>query len=70
MRQRTRAVQGRTVTQRLTASEADLYRQWIANQRALDRIISRMREVSRHAGQILLREEGSGSPAPRKPRPR
>jgi len=61
--QRTRAVKGRTVTQRLTPSEAALYRQWIANQRALDRIISRMLEVSRSAGQILLREEPSGSAA-------
>jgi len=58
-----RAVKGRTVTQRLTPSEAALYRQWIANQRALDRIISRMLEVSRSAGQILLREEPSGSAA-------
>ena len=63
-------MRGRTVTQRLTEGQADLYRQWIANQRALDRIISRMQEVSRRAGQILLREEGSGSPSPRKPRPR
>ena len=56
----TRAVKGRTVAQRLTPSEAALYKQWIANQRALDRIVSRMQEVSRRASQILLREESSG----------
>ena len=60
----TRAVRGHTVGQRLTASEAALYRQWIANQRALDRIVSRMQEVSRRAGQILLREEHRGAAAP------
>ncbi len=59
----TRAVRGRTVGKRLRASEAALYRQWIANQRALDRIVSRMQEVSRRAGEILLREERSGSDA-------
>lgn len=59
----TRAVGGRTVGKRLTASEAALYRQWIANQRALDRIVSRMQEVSRSASQILLRQERSDSDA-------
>jgi len=59
----TRAVRGRTVGQRLTASEAALYRQWIANQRALDRIVSRMQQISRSANQILLRQERSGSDA-------
>jgi len=53
----TRAVRGHTVGQRLTAREAVLYRQWIANQRALDRIVSRMQLISRAAGQILVREE-------------
>lgn len=57
------AVRGRTVGKRLTASEAALYRQWIANQRALDHIVSRMQEVSRRASQILLRQERSGSDA-------
>lgn len=55
----TRAVKGRTVGQRLTPSEAALYKQWIANQRSLDRIVSRMQQISRSAGQILLREVGS-----------
>ncbi len=59
----TRAVHGRTVGKRLRASEAELYRQWIANQRALERIVSRMQELSRRAGEILLREEHSGSDA-------
>lgn len=64
----TRAVRGRTITRRLSARQAALYRQWISNQRALDRIASRMRQISRGAGEILLREERSGSASPRKAR--
>ncbi len=66
----TRAVRGRTVTRRLSARQATLYRQWIANQRALGRIVSRMQQVSRGAGEILLREARSGSPSPGKARSR
>ncbi len=66
----TRAVRGRTVTQRLSSGEAARYREWIANQRALDRIIRRMQQVSSRAGQILLREERSGSASTRKARHR
>lgn len=51
-----RAVRGRTVTTRLSEDQAALYREWIANQRTLDGIVRRMQEVSRRAGQILLRE--------------
>ncbi len=57
----TRAVRGRTATRRLSPRQAALYRQWIANQRALDRIVSRMQQISRGAGEILLREERAGS---------
>lgn len=63
---RTSAVGGRRVGQRLTAREAALYREWIANQRAIDRIVSRMQQISRSASQILLRQERSGSAAPEK----
>jgi hypothetical protein len=56
----TSAVHGRTVGQRLTPSEAALYKQWITNQRTLDRIISRMQQISGSAGKILLRELRSG----------
>lgn len=69
----TRAVQGRTVSQRLSAGQAELYRQWIANGRALDRIVSRMQELSRRAGAILLHEEPTGpapSPKTRSAKPR
>jgi len=65
-----RAVRGRTVTQRLTPSEAALYRRWIANQRALDRIVSRMQQISGDAGEILLREDQSDSAEPGKARRR
>jgi hypothetical protein len=59
-----RAVRGRTVTRRLSAGQAALYRQWIANQRSLDRIVGQMQEVSRRAGEILLREEERGGSSP------
>ena len=68
----TRAVQGRTVSQRLSAGQAALYRQWIANGRSLDRIVSRMQELSRRAGAILLHEEpieAGPSPKTRRARP-
>ncbi len=61
----TRAVRGRTITKRLTPSEAALYRQWIANRRAFDRIVTQMQEVSRRAGEILVREDAGGPSARR-----
>ncbi len=50
-----RVVDGRTVSRRLSAAEADLYREWIANRRELKRIVTEMEEVSAAAGEILLR---------------
>jgi len=49
-----RAVAGKTVSRRLDEQQADLYREWIANKRRLEGIISRMEEISRAAGEILL----------------
>lgn len=60
----TRAVGGRTLSQRLSADQAVLYRQWIANQRSLDQTVKRMQEVSRRAGAILLRETERDGSAP------
>lgn len=51
-----RAVDGKTVTRRLTGAEADLYAEWIENRRQLKRIVAEMEEVSAAAGEILLRQ--------------
>lgn len=51
-----RAIAGKTVSRRLDEHEAQLYREWIANRRRLERIVFQMEEVSAAAGEILLRQ--------------
>ncbi|MHB8340977.1 MAG: DUF6788 family protein, partial [Mycobacteriales bacterium] len=51
-----RAVAGRTVSRRLSAAEAELYRTWIANRRHLEQIVAELAQVSAAAGEILLRQ--------------
>lgn len=48
--------QGTTVSRRLTAREAGLYQEWIANRRRLEALLQEMKAVSRKAGRDLLRE--------------
>ena len=62
-----RAVAGKTVSRRLIAAEADLYREWIANRRELERIVASMEQVSAAAGEILLRRTAA-SEAPSRTR--
>ena len=57
-----RAVAGKTQSRRLTEPEADLYRQWIANRRHLEQIITEMEKISAAAGEILLRQAASPNP--------
>lgn len=57
-----RAVAGKTVSRRLTEPEADLYRQWIANRRHLEQIITEMEKISAAAGEIFLRQAASPNP--------
>jgi hypothetical protein len=47
---------GRTITRRLTESQARLYQEWIANRRCLGDIIAEMEKVSEQAGEILLQQ--------------
>ncbi len=54
----TRYDAGRTVTRRLTARQAALYREWIANRRRLTEIIAQMEKISQQAAELLL--EGAG----------
>jgi hypothetical protein len=51
-----RAVEGKTVSRRLTPAEAALYEEWIANRHRLKQIVAEMEEVSAAAGEILLRQ--------------
>ncbi len=50
----TRKVRGKTVTRRLSAAEALLYGEWIANARRLSTILADMEAVSAGAAEILL----------------
>lgn len=52
--QHTRKVAGKTVTVRLTAEQAQRYREHIANRRRLDEIITEMDEISNQARDLLL----------------
>jgi hypothetical protein len=48
---------GKTVSRRLPAEHAALYRQWIANRQRLQSIIQEMQRVSRKARRHLLHAE-------------
>jgi hypothetical protein len=50
-----RAVKGKTISRRLNEPQAALYREWIANQRHLDQIVTEMQDLSAKAAEILLR---------------
>lgn len=50
----TAKVAGRTVTRRLSATEAALYSEWIANDRRLRRIVNDMRKIADEARQHSL----------------
>ncbi len=52
----TRKVEGKTVTVRLTAEQAQLMNAWIANGRELDRIVAQMESLSLRATDGLLKE--------------
>jgi hypothetical protein len=58
---------GKTVTRRLSAQEADLYRQWITNRRQLAAIVEQMRDLSRQASEYMLAELGRPFHAPQRP---
>ncbi len=50
----TRKVDGKTVTRRLTPTEAKLYREWIDNDRRMRRLIDQMRTVAAKAAELRL----------------
>jgi hypothetical protein len=55
----TAKVNGKTVTRRLNESEADLYQQWIANDRQLRHIIQQMRQIAAKATELKLKQAAS-----------
>ena len=59
---------GKTVSKILPADDAALYQEWIANRRALDRVLDEMRDLSRHAAERTLASRGRPLHAPKRPR--
>jgi len=55
----TAKLNGKTVTRRLSESEAKLYQEWIANDRQLRRIIQQMRQIAAKAAELRLRQAAS-----------
>src|SRR5450755_4932629 len=45
---------GKTVTRRLTENEAQLYQEWIANDRRLRHLIQQMRQIAAKAAELKL----------------
>jgi len=52
--QYTRKVTGKTLTRRLDAEQAQHYRDWIANRRRLDELLTEMDTLSRQAAELLI----------------
>lgn len=53
----TRKLGGKTTGRRLTPRQAEQYRAWIANRRALDEITASMDELSQQAARLLASPE-------------
>jgi hypothetical protein len=51
----TAKVDGKTVSRRLSQTEAQLYQQWIANDRQLRELITKMRTVSAKATELIIK---------------
>jgi hypothetical protein len=64
-----RAIAGKTISRRIDARQAELYREWIANRHRLEQIITQMQQVSAEAAEIMLAQEPNPQPS-RDPRRR
>lgn len=60
--QYSRKVAGKTISRLVTAEQADQYRQWIANRRALDEITAAIDEISHHAAELHTRPPPTTQP--------
>jgi hypothetical protein len=52
----TAKVDGKTVNRRLTDAEAEIYQQWIANDRRLRSLVDQLRDVAHEAIELMLFE--------------
>ncbi|MDR3662969.1 MAG: hypothetical protein P4L86_21715 [Mycobacterium sp.] len=52
----TAKVNGKTVTKRLTDREAQLYQEWIGNDRRIKTLLNQIRKVDAKATELLLKE--------------
>jgi hypothetical protein len=52
----TAKVNGKTTNRRLNTQEAELYQEWIANDRRLRAVIDQMREVAAKATELILED--------------
>jgi hypothetical protein len=50
----TQTIDGKTVNRRLTPQQAELYSEWISNDRRAKEILARMRDVAAKAVELLL----------------
>jgi hypothetical protein len=60
--QLTRKIDGKTTTRRLTPNEAELYQDWINNDRRMRHLISQMRTVATKAAELRLAQARQTSP--------
>ena len=58
----TAKVDGKTVNRRLTAREAQLYREWIANDRHHRAVVDQMRAVAAEATELILKAARTDEP--------
>ena len=49
-------INGKTVTRRLTEAEADLYQEWITNDRTLRALVAEMRQVAAEAIKLIMHD--------------
>lgn len=52
----TAKIDGKTVTRRLSPTEAELFQEWIGNDRQLRALITQMRQVAAKARQLILQD--------------
>ena len=51
---------GKTINRRLTQREAELYTEWINNDRHARALLANMREIAAKAAELILQEDGRG----------
>ena len=61
---------GKTVSKLLSAEDAALYQEWIANRHQLEAALEQMRDLSRQASEQILASRGRSFHGPERPRHR